>query len=62
MKSSEQISISSKTKLFPLILSLTWADSKPYRMGKMLIEIYYEMQYFQFEILVILKSIRWAPN
>ena len=37
MKSPELIFISSKTILFPLITSLIWADSKVYRVGKMLI-------------------------
>ena len=37
MKSPQLIFMSSKTKLFPLVSSLTWADTKVYHVGKILI-------------------------
>ena len=37
MKSPQLIFMSSKTILFPLVSSLTWADTKVYRVGKILI-------------------------
>ena len=38
MNSPKLIFVSSETTLYPLIISLTWASSELYRIGKMLIE------------------------
>ena len=60
MNSPKLIFVSSETTLYPLIISLTWANSELYRIGKMLIEKLLRNAIFLFWNVDFQKR-SWAP-